>query len=91
MDAEREAREIVNDYRGYPDWWEQQRCYDTLELRIAAALRRAHAAGRREAVEECAEHVGKLVLLTPTEKRMVQSSIRRALAAGAGEQKEGEG
>ena len=55
MDAEREAREIVNDYRGYPDWWEQQRCYDTLELRIAAALRRAHAAGRREAVERCAK------------------------------------
>ena len=90
MDAEREAREVLSSVT--KDWSFEIHigCPDLMaeiESAIAAALRRAHAAGRREAVEECAEHVGKLVLLTPTEKRMVQSSIRRALAAGAGEQK----
>ena len=95
MDAEREAKRLLGNLCSDPAAW----CFDyktgcTCRGELAAALLRAHAAGRREAVEECARvadaeaakalSVGLRCLAERIAKKC------RALAAGAGE-KEGEG
>lgn len=92
MDAEREARELVASWNDGGLLTDDEAA-DLTKI-IAAALLRAHAAGRREAVEECARvadaeaakalSVGLRCLAERIAKKC------RALAAGAGE-KEGEG
>ena len=93
MDAEREAQQIIGDgICGKVCSMAYAEC--SCRTSLAAALLRAHAAGGREAVEECARvadaeaakalSVGLRCLAERIAKKC------RALAAGAGE-KEGEG
>ena len=79
MDAEREAREVLSSVT--KDWSFEIHigCPDLMaeiESAIAAALRRAHAAGRREAVEECA----RVVRSIPAQGSMVRGeALEQAL------------
>lgn len=98
MDAEREAAvdaaDLVDAFEHFLPMAHYRVRRAHLVQMIAAALRRARAAGRREAVEECARVAYAAGCDNPLCLLCVGHGLAakiRALAAGAGEQKEGEG